>query len=363
VHPVGPANPKLILWPTAGVLLGFLAAGNPFYAPQIPISTGLVCWLANLSLTLWLSGSATGARVAVLMGGLLLAVPCFVHAKPLERGLLMCLMGLPIILAALMISRPAMPALRDRVAFLCTQLGSERIKPIPRRFDFIAGRQLFIATLVFAGTLMTVKSIPARGGWLALRWFAGGVMFLAVGETFTASHNIWSALTGFQGPRFFQSPWRAASVGEFWARRWNLPTSRLFHRICFAPLARHGVWLAVIATFALSGIAHFALAYLATMKLKLAICFGLFFCVQPVLIVIERILGIRRWPLIAASIWTLTALTVTAPLFVEPALRAAEPNWGGPDEWFAPTAWMAGLVFLFCGGLAMAAAWSFQKDA
>ena len=361
MHPVGHPNPKLILWPTAGVLLGFLAVINPFYAPQISISTSLVCFVANLVLTLWFGGSAFGARVAVLLGGLAMAVPCFLSAKPLERGLLMCLMGLPITFAALMISRPAMPTLRERITFLCAHLGSEPMNPIPRRFDFMACLQLFIATLVFAAALLTVKRTPTHDGWLALRWFAGGVMCLAVGETFTASHNFWSALTGVNGPRFFQSPWLAASVGEFWSRRWNLPTSRLFHRNCFALLARHGVWLAIIATFFLSGVAHFALAFMATMKLNLAIPFGLFFCVQPVLIASERILVVRRWSIIPARIWTIAALTVTAPLFVEPALQGAEPNWGGPDDVMVPTAWVIGVVFLFCGGLALAAAWSRPK--
>jgi hypothetical protein len=351
----------LILWPTAGVLLGLLAVINPFYAPQISISTSLICCLANLVLTLWLCGSVIGARVAVLLGGLALAAPCFLSAKPLERGLLMCLMGLPVTFAALMISRPAMPTLRERVTFICAHLGSEPMKHIPRRFDFFACLQLFIATLVFAVAMMTAKRTPAQDGWLALRWFAGGVMLLAVGETFTASHNFWSALTGVNGPRFFQSPWLAASVGEFWSRRWNLPTSRLFHRNCFALLARHGVWLAMVATFSLSGVAHFALAYMATMKLKLAIPFGLFFCVQPVLIAVERILVVRRWSIIAARIWTIAALTVTAPLFVEPALQAFAPNWGGPDDLFVPVAWTIGLVFLFCGGLALATAWSRPK--
>ena len=361
MHPVGHPKPKLILWPTAGVLLGFLAVVNPFYAPQISIPTSLVCFVANLVLTLWLCGSAFGARVAVLLGGLAMAVPCFLSAKPLERGLLMCLMGLPVAFAALMISHPALPTLRERIAFLCAHFTSEPMKQIPRRLDFMACRQLFIATLVFAVAMMTAKRTPAHDDWLTLRWFAGGVMLLAVGETFTASHNFWSALTGVNGPRFFQSPWLAASVSEFWSRRWNLPTSRLFHRNCFALLARHGVWLAIIATFSLSGVAHFALAFMATMKLKLAIPFGLFFCVQPVLIAIEKTLVVRRWSIIAARIWTIAALTVTAPLFVEPALQSAEPNWGGPDDLMVPTAWTIGLVFLFCGILALAAAWSRPK--
>jgi hypothetical protein len=267
-------------------------------------------------------------------------------------------MALPVAFAALMISRPVMPTLSERIAFLCKQLGSEPMEKIPRRFDVIACLHILSATLVFAAAMMTVKQTPAHDGWRALRWFTGGVMFLAAGEIFTACHNFWSALTGVNGPRFFQSPWLAASIGEFWARRWNLPTSRLFRVNCFALLARHGVWLAVIATFALSGVAHFALAYMAIVKLKLSICCGLFFCVQPFLIASERILAVRHWRRIAARIWTLAALTVTAPLFVEPALQIITPNWGGPDDLIPPVAWMVALVFLFCASLALAAAWS-----
>jgi hypothetical protein len=361
VNLAGHPNPKLILWPTAGVLLGVIAVFNPFYVPQISFSIGLVCFLVNLALTFWLCGSVIGARVAVLLGGLAMAVPCFLDAKPLERGLLMCCMGLPITFASLMIPRPVMPTLRERVALLCAQLANGPMEKIPRRFDFIACLHLLVATMVFAAAMMTVKLTPARGGWLALRWFAGGVMMLAAAETMTAGHNFWSGLTGINGPRFFRSAWLAASVGEFWARRWNLPTSRLFHRDCFALLARHGVWLAVIVTFLLSGVAHFALAYMATVKLKLSIRFGLFFCVQPVLLAIERTLGVRHWPRLAARVWTLAALTVTAPLIVEPAIQIFEPSWGGPHDLIAPTASMLGVVFLFCGILALTAAWTHPK--
>jgi hypothetical protein len=349
-------NPKLILWPVSGVLLGGLVASNPFYAPAVSLPADLLCLAASLGLTLWLCRSPTGARIAVLLSGLAMCVPCFVEAKPLERALLTCLMGLPVAFAAVTIPRPAMPRLRERVAFLTAQFGN--VTKTRRRFAAAAYLQMVFSTAVFVLAMMVTKAVPAHGGWFTLRWLAGGIVLLAGGEIITGCQNFWASATGVAGPCLFRSPWLASSVGEFWSARWNIPTSRLFHDNCFILLARRNVWLAITATFFVSGILHLALAYVATLNGNLSLLFGLFFMVQPVLMATERAMAIRRWPRIAAHIWTLGALYVTAPLLVEPCIQVFGPDWGGSRVWLVPTIWVFGAVFGFCGILSLAAAWS-----
>ena len=45
-------------------------------------------------------------------------------------------------------------------------------------------------------------------------------------------------------------------LADFWARRWNVRASAFFLRYTFAPLARHGVGLALAFTFTLSALGH-----------------------------------------------------------------------------------------------------------
>jgi hypothetical protein len=80
---------------------------------------------------------------------------------------------------------------------------------------------------------------------------------------------------------------------------------------------------------------------------------GAFFCVQPLLIAAERRMNLRRWRLAAARIWTLAALTITSPLFVEPALQIIESSWGTQHSPLGPTVsalvFVMGLCGLICG--------------
>src|SRR5208337_2183618 len=108
-------------------------------------------------------------------------------------------------------------------------------------------------------------------------------------------------------------------------------------RCCFVPLARCGAVFAMFATFAISAVGHALMAFFALGRWKIAAVFGAFFLVQPLLIAAERRLAVRRWPPEAARAWTLTALAVTSPLFIEPTLQGLEKSWGAPDNALLPT--------------------------
>ena len=129
---------------------------------------------------------------------------------------------------------------------------------------------------------------------------------------------------GVNVPLLFESPFRSASLGEFWTRRWNIAASELFRRFSFAPLARRSVALAVVAAFVVSAAAHALLAYAVLGRWRISLVCGVFFLVQPVLILTERAVGVRRWPKSAGRLWTFAALAIASPLFVEPALQIVQ---------------------------------------
>src|SRR4051812_43110683 len=87
-------NRTKFAWPIAGMVIGTLVGITPLQR-VITLPTGIAAWCVDMVLVLVLSAHPIGARVGVLMAGLLVAVPCFVQASPLSRFLLMCFMGVP----------------------------------------------------------------------------------------------------------------------------------------------------------------------------------------------------------------------------------------------------------------------------
>lgn len=296
------------------------------------------------------------------MAGLFQAVPCFVWGTPLSRGLLMCFMALPFAIATALVLAPPIPSFRARAAYICNWCGKRQVKRRSGNLDKKAFLLLSMSTAVFAVGIAVIKAVPAHVFWLPVQWLAGGIVIFAFAEMFTACHNFVTAALGISVPPFFQSPYRSASVGEFWTKRWNLPTSELFRTFCFAPLARQGLWLALSATFMISAVAHALLAFMAIGRWKISIIFGAFFLVQPLLIAVERRLAVRCWSPTAGRAWTLTALGMVSPLFVEPLLQFVERSWGAPDNVLLPTAIMLGFVTAFCLFIAVASLASFTDE-
>ena len=123
----------------------------------------------------------------------------------------------------------------------------------------------------------------------------GGIGLLAIAEMATACHNLATAPLGLSVPPLFRAPYRSISVTEFWARRWNLAASEALHVFCFRPLSRYGAALALVAAFAASAAGHAFLAGLALKGWRPAASCAAFFMVQPVVMIIERRLKVRRW--------------------------------------------------------------------
>jgi hypothetical protein len=165
----------------------------------------------------------------------------------------------------------------------------------------------------------------------------------------TTGPNFVMAALGINVPPFFQSPYRSVTISEFWGKRWNLPALEFLRRCCFAPLARWGAVFAMFATFAISAVGHALLAFYALGRWKIAVVFGAFFLVQPLLIAAERGLAVRRWRPEAGRAWTLTALAITSPMAIEPMLQFSERSWGAQDNVLLPTFLTLGFIIILSG--------------
>lgn len=93
---------------------------------------------------------------------------------------------------------------------------------------------------------------------------------------------------------------------------------RWLKRHCFSPLRRRGAKVALVGTFAASADFH---AYLfASVDWLSALSWATFFMVQPLMLLLERGLGVRYWPLPLAHRWTTGVLLLLLPLLLRPFL-------------------------------------------
>jgi hypothetical protein len=347
---------KLLVWPVAGVVLGTLLA-KIHLETGITFGAGFAAWGAVMALilVLVLSAHPIGARVGAVLAGLFLAVPCFVRYGPFARALLLGLMLAPIAAAAALVLAPPLTGLRARMAYLLTYANTHPVTRRERGFDAAAFLRLILATIILGAAIAVVKAAGASGLGLLVRWLAGEIAALAVAEMITAGLPFAAAPLGLNVPPLMQSPYRSASVSEFWAKRWNLRVSEfLFRKCCFAPFARQGVAIALFVPFAISAGAHVAIAYVALGRWGISLICGAFFLVQPLLIAAERWLTVRRWRPAARHAWTLAVLTLVSPLFIEPALQAAERDWGGLDQVPGQALALLGVVIAVSSVIALA---------
>ncbi|HMJ65984.1 MAG TPA: MBOAT family protein [Candidatus Binatia bacterium] len=332
-----------LAWPLTGLLGGVLIALTPSKT-GIALSTGIAVLCIATPLVLILSAHPIGARIGAFLGGLVMAVPCFVWGLPIHRVLLMCFMAIPFVSAAAFILTPPITGFRARLAYLLTWCGARQITRRPRNFDASAFRNLIVATVVLAAAIAMVKVTPPSGLWLPVRWFTGGIVVLACAEMVTAAFPLVTAFVGITMPPLMRSPWRSTSLVEFWTKRWNPAASQLFRTACFTPLARRSAALALFTAFAASALGHTLLVYLGLGRWTISLACGAFFLVQPLLIAAERRMNIKRWPRTAAWAWTLAALTITSPLFVEPVFQIIERSWNPAEPFLVPTLWALGFV-------------------
>jgi hypothetical protein len=325
---------RAFFWLLAGVVLGALLAINPFYDPHLTLLTGIIACFLDLALGLMLSANFICARIGTLLAGMFLAVPCFVEASPFGRGLLMVCTALPLAIVAVPLMAPAKFGFHQRMEFFFSWAGTHPVRRQPSRFDAVALLQSVLATLIFAAMVAVVRTVSPSGLW-PVRWLVGGIMIFAFAEIVTAGHKFVTTLLGVYSSALLRSPYLSTSLGEFWNERWNPGASLLFRKFWFELLPRRYAGFALFTTFLISAVVHTLLFYMATVKWNISLMCGAFFLVQPLFIVLERKMKVRRWRVAAARVWTLAVLAVTSPLFVEPMLQIVEPGWA--DSVLIPT--------------------------
>ena len=331
------ANPRALIgerlaWPVVGGVIGAFVA-MLHLGTGLTFRAGFAACCVDIALVLIIAAQPIGTRLGALLAGLFLAVPGFVGDGSFARGVLICMTTVPFAAAGALVLGPPLTGLRARLAYLCTYAGTHPITRRERSFDAAAFLHLVAASAFLGAGIAVAKAASGHGPGLLARWLGGEIAMLAIAEMLTAGPPFGAALVGLNVPPIMQSPYRSASVSEFWAKRWNLRMSEFFFRkCCFAPLARHGIPLALVVAFAASGALHAAIAYVALGRWGISLLCGAFFLVQPLLMAAERYLKVRRWRPVARHAWTLVVLTVVSPLFIEPALQCVEPDWGGLDS-------------------------------
>jgi len=122
-------------------------------------------------------------------------------------------------------------------------------------------------------------------------------------------------LAGVAAEPLFRAPLHAQSLGEFWARRWNLGFSEMTSLAVYRPLgARLGRAPALAASFALSGLLH-ELAISVPVRAGFGLPL-LYFLLHGGLVLVERALAKSGRPLAGwvGRAWTIAWLVLPLPL-------------------------------------------------
>jgi hypothetical protein len=159
-----------------------------------------------------------------------------------------------------------------------------------------------------------VSSAPPAVRAIA-RVLSAAAGILAVADTSNALVRVVSELCGVRFADVHDHPHRSTTLSEFWSRRWNRTGARWFRERAFLPARSAGVASALFALFAVSGVMH---AYLVAAVTRLPWMVVAFFLAQPVLLLVERQMRVRRWPPLAARMWTIATLAAALPLLLLP---------------------------------------------
>ena len=154
-----------------------------------------------------------------------------------------------------------------------------------------------------------------------LRLAAGVAMIYAVAALAFELIRLGLWAMGMSAPLLHRTPIAARSVGEFWGQRWNLVISAWLRQYFYLPLARRRrPGLGIMCAFLVSGALHGWPMMVAVSSA--AGCTTLaFFLLQGVFVLAEQRLQIHTWPDYLARAWTLTALLLPSPLYIDPGLR------------------------------------------
>lgn len=160
---------------------------------------------------------------------------------------------------------------------------------------------------------------PSLASLSAWAWAWGLVAVISMVSGLTEATRWAYAWAGIDVPSIQRRPFLAASMHDFWSRRWNRTVSDWLQDRIFRPCARRGhPALAVWLSFAFSALIHVYIVIVSAGPLDAA-RMGAFFLLQAPLVLIDRRLTKARRP------FAWLGLLATSPLFIHPYLRLLLP--------------------------------------
>jgi hypothetical protein len=207
--------------------------------------------------------------------------------------------------AAYLLAWPGM----DAAAFFDPDAVSPALRPDVGQWILAGGRLILGATLFWCGQGLVPAGQSHALGALGMV----GILLILHFGAFDLLSCCWRT-AGIDARPIMDMPLAAASVGEFWGRRWNTAFRDLTHRFLFRPLTRRcGARAAILVGFLVSGLIH---------ELVLTIPTGcgyggptLYFTIQGAALLAEHSLMGRRIGLGGALRGRLfTLITVFAPV-------------------------------------------------
>lgn len=282
-------------------------------APGLYLGTVLVC--------AWAAGRPTrGLAVGVAAVGL--ALPWLTPPIPLVRSTF-ALLEFGVLARTLDLVGHAPRPLLGRLWHLAGVVDTRKTRVIPPDLPLaVLGRVVGFGALCLAGlgVAFAASYLEGPAGW-ALRWTGGMVCVYALVDGGFGAVRIYYSLLGVHVPVLHRDPIVSKTIGEFWGQRWNRVVGGWLAEHCHRPLAArgHGA-LGVLAAFTVSALLHVHFAW-AGGGWRVGALMGSFFLVQGVLVLVERGIGVKRWPDLVARVWTITMMIGTTPIFVEAFLR------------------------------------------
>jgi hypothetical protein len=293
----------------------------------VTIGWALAAWATGILVIAALAATRRGARAGVWLAIALLPLPAFVAETfwpwmaLLELALLFAVFR-----AADLAADPSIDTFPRRLAHLASLVDKRRMTRVPPHFEWRALLRIVLASAVFAAALWIIGLGDRFEDWrhYALRWYVGGAPLpFAAFEILDGVLALVVAAFGRAVPPVNRAPWMATSLSDFWSRRWNSIINTLLRDHVYRRLAHRGAIVAMTVVFIASAALH---VYLIGMLLGpgATLAWAIFFLVQAAGMWLERRLRVRRWPRAWGHAWTLGALLLVYPLFVEPVLQLLE---------------------------------------
>jgi hypothetical protein len=284
-----------------------------------PIVAAAIClgaWIATAAIARGPAAAHAGFALPVM----LLPLPWFVDASAEARIVLAFAVGILFISAADFAAGRRPPTFVGRLTYIvafAALIDLTTRERVARHFDRrAAGRILLAVGAVGLGiALWTSASEAPRAMRTVIRVIAAAGVILAVADAHSDVVRLVSGLFGVRFADVHDHPYRSTTLADFWSRRWDRVAARWFRQHAFLPARKAGLTAALFSLFAVSAVMH---AYLVAAVVSMPWMVAAFFLVQPLLLMAERAMRVRRWRPLPARLWTIATLTTLLPLLLIP---------------------------------------------